>query len=194
LGGEGVIYLQYDPGTGPIVIVLTKDSPSPFTFPLDWSTTNNTVLIVGAGGCGKNGGLTTGGGGGGGGSVVGAINTGLFTPGQVLAIDIPSAAEVCAGTGGNTFLGIYSAPPGINGDGSTGGTPIVPIDPDDGGIGFGDGGIGGGGGGDPSDGGPGGVVATLVGGRIMAMSQLAALAAAQRSPRQYAVSVQTWHW
>lgn len=194
LGGEGVIYLEYDPGTGPIVIVLTKDSPSPFTFPLDWSTTNNTVLIVGAGGCGKNGGLTTGGGGGGGGSVVGAVNTGLFTPGQVLAIDIPSAAEVCAGIGGNTFLGIYSAPPGVNGDGSTGGTPIVPIDPGDGGIGSG-GGTGGGGGGGPSTGGPGGGVATLVAGRITAHSFVEGVIQVQAlPPRQYAVSVQTWHW
>jgi len=193
LGGEGVIYLEYDPGTGPVVILLTHSSTSPFTFPPDWNTSNNTVLIVGAGGCGHNGGLSTGGDGGGGGSVVGAVNTALFTPGQVLAFSIPSAAQVCAGTGGNTNLGIYSAPPGINGDGTTGGTPIVPIPPVSGGIGAGGGGTGGGGG--PGGGGPGGGVATLIDGRIETKSRLQVDANVQLlPPRQYAVSVQTWHW
>lgn len=193
LGGEGVIFLQYDPGTGPVVIVLTSASPTPFTFPLDWSTTSNTVLIVGAGGCGSDGNLTVGGDGGGGGSVVGAINTDLFSPGQVLAIDIPTAAEVCAGTAGNTVLGTYSAPPGVNGDGTGGGTPPVYIPPEDGG--FGSGGTGTGGGGGPGGGGPGGGVAELITGRIAAQSRLHGLTvAAATGPRQHAVSVQTWHW
>jgi hypothetical protein len=191
LGGEGAIFLEYNPGTGPVYITLTKDSGSSYTIPANWSMSSNTVLIIGAGGCGKNGGLTTGGGGGGGGSVIGAVNTDLFTPGQVIPIDIPSAAQVCAGVKGNTVFGGYSAPPGVNGDGTTGGTPPVPIDPSHGGI---PSGSGTGGGGGPGTGGPGGGAAQLITGRIYAKSYLAAAPPILGSPRQYAVSVQTWHW
>jgi hypothetical protein len=195
LGGEGVIYLQYDPGTGPIVILLTKDSPTTFTIPANWNTTNNTVLIVGAGGCGSNGGLTTGGGGGGGGSVVGAINTSLYTPGQVIPITVPSAAQVCSGIGGNTVFGGHSAPPGSNGNGTGGGTPPVPIPPEYGGIGGGSGGSIGGGTGGSGSGGAGGGVTTLLTVRAETRSQLASgMLALDAGVRQYAVSVQTWHW
>jgi hypothetical protein len=129
LGGEGLIYLRYQSAGGPVVIILTKDSTTPFTFPSDWSTINNTVLILAPGGCGTSGSTTQGGSGGGGGSVVGAVNTNVFGPNQTVSFRVPSAAEVCAGgiLGGNTRFGGYSAPPGINGNGTTGGTPSVPF-------------------------------------------------------------------
>ncbi len=125
LGGEGVIYLEYDPGTGPVIIILDKDSVSPFTIPLDWSITNNTILIVGAGGCGSDGSLYIGGNGGGGGSVVGAIDTNYFTPGQVVDFNVASAADVCAGLADSTDFGEYiSAGSGVNGDGTGGGISV----------------------------------------------------------------------
>jgi hypothetical protein len=154
LGGEGFIYLQYDPGTGPVVIILDKDSVSPFTFPSDWSTTNNIVLLIGAGGCGADGSQFVGGDGGGGGSTIGAINTALFNPNDVFDFVVPTAANVCAGIPGNTVFGDIEAAPGINGDGSGGGVS-VPFPGTSGGgtviIDF-----------TPGDGGPGGDLGSLV--------------------------------
>lgn len=133
LGGEGAIFIQYDPGTGPVTIILTHDTPgSSFVFPEDWNTESNIVLLVGAGGCGHDGTLTVGGDGGGGGGAVGIINATIYSPGEVIDFHIPTAAEVCAGTDiPETVLGDHQAAPGINGDGSGGGTSI-PYDPIDG--------------------------------------------------------------
>lgn len=151
LGGDGAIFIAYNPGSGWIYEILTHDSVSPYTFPADWSTTNQ-ILLLGPGGCGGNGGLTRGGDGGGGGTAVGVTNTLLFNPLEELEFYVPTPEEICEG-GGQTEFGDGSASGGLNGDNGDG----TPHDP---GGGF-DNGFDGGYIYDPGDGGDGGVFIPL---------------------------------
>lgn len=123
LGGEGVIWISY----GGNNIILTKDTGSTWTVPLDWSNTNS-IVILGPGGCGSAGAILFGGTGGAGGDAIGGDNINLFTPGQIVPVDITSAADACAGVPSHTQLNGVQAGGGVNGDG-TGGGETIPIPP-----------------------------------------------------------------